>query len=227
MTTMTQEIETGVAQLNEPDDIRPRWRGFLHQVSFCVFVPLVVFLARDAHDGAARAAAIVYGVCLLSMLGVSALYHRFPWAEAGKRRMRRLDHSTILLSIAGGYTPFIVEGLSGATQKWAMAVIWSATLAGVLIRNLWLDCPRWISNVVYLTVGWIAVFLLPTFYRSLGPVVFGLVLGGGVLYSLGAVVYARKKPNPWPAHFGFHEIFHTFVVAAAGLHFAAAYIVLT
>jgi hemolysin III len=203
---------------------KPKLRGVFHQVAFFAFLPLLAVLVVRASGGGPRFAVVVYSFCLLAMLGVSALYHRGRWSPAWRLRFRRLDHSTILLAIAGTYTPVIGLGLassSGRARTVVLAVVWVGAVVGIAIRMLWLQAPPWLVAAVYIGVGWVAVLALPTIARAVGGGVFGLVLGGGVLYTVGAVAYATKRPNPWPSWFGYHEIFHTFVVVAAFLHYLA------
>jgi hemolysin III len=204
--------------------LKPKLRGVFHQVAFFAFLPLLVVLIARADGGGPRFAVCLYSFCLLAMLGVSALYHRGRWSPVWRVRFRRLDHSTILLAIAGTYTPVIGLGLSsssGRVRTVVLAVVWVGAVAGITVRMLWLNAPPWLVAAVYIGVGWAAVLALPTIARSVGGGVFGLVLGGGLLYTVGAVAYATKRPNPWPTWFGYHEIFHTFVVVAAFLHYLA------
>jgi hemolysin III len=204
---------------------KPKLRGVVHQISFFAFLPAFAALLMHAPSGRARLAVAVYAFGLLAMLGVSALYHRGDWGSETKRKLRRLDHSTILLAIAGTYTPIAGLGLHGRAAAVVVAVVWTGAVAGIAVRMLWIDAPRWLVAAVYLVVGWTAVAVLPKLAHDLGGRAFLLVLAGGLLYSAGAAAYATKRPEPAPGVFGFHEVFHTFVVAAAAAHFAAAWLV--
>lgn len=207
-------------------ELRPSMRGVLHQAAFFVFLPLLAWLVVVRPDGAgARVACGIYAVCLLAMLGVSALYHRGRWTAPVRRRLKRLDHSTILLAIAGTYTPVVGLGVQGGARTIVLVGVWAGALAGITIRMVWIDAPRPLVAAVYLVLGWSALFIVPTLARSMGATAFGLVAAGGLLYTAGAVAYATKRPNPVPAVFGFHEVFHACVVAAALCHFAAIAIV--
>jgi hemolysin III len=206
---------------------KPTLRGVLHQVSFFAFLPLLAALFPKAEATGERVAVGIYGLCLLAMLGASALYHRGKWTPTVRRRLRRLDHSTILLAIAGTYTPVVGIGLrSGTTRTLVLSAVWAGAVVGIAIRMLWLQAPSWSVAAVYIGVGWVAVGALPTLARAVGSTAFGLVLGGGVLYTVGATAFATKRPNPWPRVFGYHEVFHTFVVVAAALHYLAVLVLL-
>jgi len=153
-----------------------------------------------------------------AMLTTSALFHRVNWSPKARRRMRRADHSAIFLCIAGTYTA--VAGLSlPDTDAWIiLGIVWAASIIGIAMRFTWLDAPKWAVALPYIAVGWIAVGAVPEFFHYLGGVGFALMLAGGLLYTIGAIVYALRRPDPWPTVFGYHEIFHAFVVAAVVLH---------
>ena len=155
------------------------------------------------------------------MYATSAFYHRGHWTPAGRRRMRRLDHSMILVGIASTYTPVAAIGLSSTTAWALLSVVWGLAVLGAVVRNLWLGSPRWVTAALYIGVGWTAVAVLPDLWTRLGVATFVLLMVGGLVYSLGAVVYSLRRPDPWPAVFGYHEVFHALVVGA-GLVFYAA-----
>ncbi|HKY17032.1 MAG TPA: hemolysin III family protein, partial [Microthrixaceae bacterium] len=196
-------------------------RGWSHVLAFVASAALGGVMIGLAPGAQARTATIIYVLGLCTMLGVSSLYHRVRWGESGMAFMRRLDHSTIFLAIAGTYTPIAVLSLSGWQQPAVLVTVWAGTFLGIALQWLPLDVPRWLSTAVYAAVGWVAFIALPQLFTDLGPVGFGLVLGGGIAYTLGAVVYATKWPDPWPAVFGFHEVFHACTVVGAGMHLAA------
>jgi hemolysin III len=165
----------------------------------------------------------VYGACVTTMLGVSATYHSGRLSEPTLAWLKRVDHSTILLAIAGSYTGVTTLALHGTTRTALLTATWSVAAIGVLVRMFWLHAPYPVVAVVYLVVGWIALVDLPAFIDALTAAELTLVVVGGLLYTVGAVVYALHKPNPWPATFGYHEIFHALVVLAALAHYAAVF----
>src|SRR5581483_2948827 len=182
-----------------------------------------IVLARTT---GARAAGAVYVAGVTGMYATSAVYHRGNWSAPAKRRLRRLDHSMILVGIASTYTPVAGVGIGGTAGRVVVAVVWSLAAVGVLIRNLWLDAPSWLVAVVYIGVGWVAAAVMPLLWTHLGVVNFFLVVGGGCVYSLGAVVFSRHRPDPVPAVFGYHEVFHALVLVAGLLFYAAVWRVL-
>ncbi len=200
---------------------RPRLRGVFHQYAFFVALVAGLVLVILADSFRERLAMWVYAVALAAMFGVSALYHRVTWRSPRVRRwMRRLDHSTILLLIAGTYTPFAVLTFHGVLANAILVVVWSGAGAGLLLNLLWVDAPTWVTAAVFMALGWVGVVTVPELVDvGIAPAV--LVFVGGGLYSLGALAYALKRPNPRPAVFGYHEIFHLLVIAAAAIHFIA------
>jgi hemolysin III len=168
-----------------------------------------------------KVAVAIYTVGVTGMYATSAFYHRGHWTPAGRRRMRRLDHSMILVGIASTYTPVAAIGLSSTTAWALLSVVWGLAVLGAVVRNLWLGSPRWVTAALYIGVGWTAVAVLPDLWTRLGVATFVLLMVGGLVYSLGAVVYSLRRPDPWPAVFGYHEVFHALVVGA-GLVFYAA-----
>jgi hemolysin III len=217
----------GPATVSEVDPpLRPRLRGVIHRYASITFAVGIVGLVIAAGDGAAKGWVIVYGLCVTTMLGVSAVYHSGRLSERAVRVFKRIDHSTILLAIAGSYTAIIGLGLAGSSRALLLAVVWSLAIAGVAIRMAWLDAPYPLVAVIYVGVGW-AVLINPVAVVTELPVgVLLLVLLGGIFYSAGAAVYALHKPNPWPATFGYHEVFHTLVVLGVTCHFLAVVLLL-
>jgi hemolysin III len=199
---------------------RPRMRGVLHQYAFFVAIALGIALVVTAPGGKARVTASIYAFSVCALLGTSALYHRITWTRSARAWMRRLDHSMIFVLIAGTYTPFCVLVLSGTLGKAMLIAVWSGAAAGIVLNLVWLTPPRWVTAAVYIALGWVAVGSMPSLASRLGGVAVGLVMLGGVLYTTGAVIYARQRPNPSPTVFGYHEIFHALVVTAAATHFA-------
>lgn len=200
--------------------VKPRLRGVLHEYAFYISLACGAALVLTAGDGRARFAAAIYAGAVSALLGTSALYHRVTWRPSVRRWMRRLDHSMIFVLIAGTYTPVALLALRGALASTILIVLWLGALGGMVFKLLWIDAPKWLFAGVYVLLGLVtaAVFgELPAAIGWLGAA--GLALGG-LLYVVGAVVYASGRPNPWPRVFGYHEVFHTLVVAAAGLHYA-------
>ncbi len=201
---------------------RPRLRGVSHQWAFFVSVGLGAALVLTAPPGRAMLAAAVYAGSVVALFATSALYHRAAWRSPSVRRwMRRLDHSAIFLLIAGSYTPFALLAIRGTLGSVVLIVIWSGALAGVALKLAWIDAPRWLVALIYVGLGWVALAAAPTLVSSLGAAAVAMVAAGGVLYTAGAVVYARQRPDPAPAVFGYHEVFHALVAVAAAMQFAA------
>lgn len=201
--------------------VKPRLRGWLHAVMtpLCFLAGLVLIVLTPTVGG--RIAVAVYLISALMLFGNSAVYHRGTWQDTTHRLLRRFDHANIFVFIAGTYTPLAVQILHGRSRVALLALIWSAAVLGVAFRVLWLSAPRWLYTALYLLMGWAAVGWLAQFWTEGGPLVVALIVLGGLVYSLGAVVYARKRPDPSPKWFGFHEIFHSATVLAAACHFAA------
>jgi hemolysin III len=158
----------------------------------------------------------VYVLAMLIMFGVSALFHRVRWAAPAWRRMRRADHSAIFVGIAGTSTAVAGLALSGWSQALMLSLVWSGAVAGIVLRQVWLDAPQWAVAIPYVVVGWCSLIVAPQLYRALGGVGFALMLIAGFAYTVGALIYARKRPDPWPEVFGFHEVFHACTVIGAG-----------
>ena len=200
---------------------RPRLRGVFHQYAFFVAVVAGAVLVLVADSARARFAMVVYGGALSAMFGASAIYHRVPWRSLRVRAwMRRIDHSMIPLLIAGTYTPFALLAFDGRVADAILIAVWCGAAAGVVLNLVWVDAPTWVTAAVYLALGWVGVAALPELF-DVGVAPALLVLGGGALYTVGAVTYALRRPNPRPAVFGYHEIFHLFVIGAAVMHYVA------
>ncbi len=199
---------------------KPRMRGRLHEAAFFAAIPAGIVLIVIAPGPVARVGAVVYWIALLSQFGVSATYHLGRWSERAHERMRRLDHSTIFLLIAGTYTPFCLLALDGTASLLLLVAVWIGAAAGIATKLYRADLHV-LSGFLYIGLGWVAVFALPLLMRSLTTAEFVLLISGGVLYSLGALVLATKWPDPFPRTFGFHEIWHVATIAAAACLFAA------
>jgi hemolysin III len=202
-------------------DAIPRLRGLLHAHAAWVAGAAALVLIALAPTGTARLASLVYGVGLIALFSASALYHRWRGDPRWKPWLRRLDHSTIFVFIAASYTPVGLLVLDGTLQTVVLVSVWVGAAAGVTLSLAWISAPRWLVAGCYLLLGWVAVYALPELWREAGPEPFVLLAAGGGLYSLGAAVYAIRRPNLWPRTFGFHEVFHALVIAAALVHFIA------
>jgi hemolysin III len=203
------------------EDVIPRLRGLLHAHAAWVAAVAAIVLIALAPTGAARVAALIYGLGLIALFAVSALYHRWPGDPRWKPWLRRMDHSTIFVFIAASYTPVGLLVLDGTVQVVVLVSVWAGALAGVVMSLAWISAPRWLQALTYLLVGWVAVVALPQLADRAGVAPLVLLAVGGGLYSLGALVYALRRPDFWPRTYGFHEVFHTLVVAAAVVHFVA------
>ena len=203
----------------QPRLVKPRLRGVSHRWAFFASLFAGGALVRMAPGTRAVAAAMVYAVSVSALFGVSALYHEVTWSVPARRWMRRLDHSMIFLLIAGTYTPIGVLVLPGTLARVLLAVVWGGALLGVALNMIWIDAPKWFSAIVYIALGWVAVVAFPELLSQLGMTATGLIALGGVLYSAGAAVYALRRPDPVPAVFGYHEVFHALVIAAAVAHY--------
>ncbi len=202
--------------------VKPKLRGVIHEYAFPVSIVAGAILVIAASGGRERLAFAIYAVSLSALLGTSAVYHRVNWKRPSTRRwMRRLDHSMIFLLIAGTLTPFAVLVLEGTLASAVLIAVWAGAAAGIIVELIWTDSPRWVSVGVYVSVGWIGALAFPAIVVRAGAGAGLLIALGGVLYMVGAVIYARQRPDPNPAVFGYHEIFHVLVVAAAASHFAA------
>jgi hemolysin III len=202
--------------------VKPKLRGASHEWAFFVSLVLGAALIVAAKTPKATLAVAIYAVSLSALLGTSALYHRVNWKRPQARRwMRRLDHSMIFFLIAGTYTPFALLVLDGALADVILVVVWAGAIAGAVVETIWIDHPKWVAALIYMSMGWVAVVAFPGLWNEMGVAGTLLVAAGGLLYTAGAVVYATQRPNPNPRVFGYHEVFHALVIAAAAAHFAA------
>lgn len=205
---------------------RPRLRGVVHQCAFTAAFAAGVVLVALAEAGRAQVAAWLYASTLVLMLGASALYHRARWTSPFVRAwLRRLDHSAIFLFIAGTYTPFALLALHGTLGSILLGVVWAGAITGLLLKLVWVDAPAWLATLAYVGLGWVGVVVLPELFSSVSVGVFVLVLVGGGLYTLGALTYVLRRPDPAPAVFGYHEVFHVLVTAAATVQYVAVSLV--
>jgi hemolysin III len=205
-------------------DVKPTWRGWIHAVTFPVAIVAGIVLITLAEGSAAKWSCAVFMVTSMLLFGNSALYHRFDWGPKTKATLKRIDHANIVLLIAGTYTPIAVLGLPTDQAALLLSLVWGGAILAILFRVFWIGAPRWLYVAIYLLLGWAAVMYLPQLWQASIPMVI-LVAIGGLLYTGGAIVYAMKRPNPWPGHFGFHEIFHVCTVLAFLCHWTACLII--
>jgi hemolysin III len=204
----------------KPNLPKPRLRGVTHQWAFFVSLAAGAGLVVAADGGTARLAVAIYAFSVAALFGTSALYHRITWASKRARNwMRRLDHSMIFVLIAGTYTPFALLVLDGALSTVVLIVVWAGAAGGIVLKLLWVDAPKPLMAVIYVLLGWVALAAFPDLLDELGITGSILVAAGGVLYTLGAVVYALRRPDPVPTVFGYHEVFHALVILAATLQY--------
>jgi hemolysin III len=202
--------------------VKPKFRGVSHEWSFFLCLGLGVSLLIIADTPRKLLAVGIYSLTLCALFGTSALYHRVTWKTSRARMlMRRLDHSMIFLLIAGTVTPFCLLTIEGTWATAILIAVWTGAVLGIIIELIWTSSPKWVSVLIYLAVGWIGALTFPLIIGSAGIGAGLLIAIGGILYTVGAVVYATQRPDPNPTYFGYHEVFHVFVIGAAGTHFAA------
>ncbi|HWS50002.1 MAG TPA: hemolysin III family protein [Microbacterium sp.] len=212
------------AQHDASVEMRPTWRGWIHAGVFPIALVAGVVLILVADGGAAKWSAAVFMTTSLLLFGNSALYHRFDWGPRTRVVLKRIDHANILLLIAGTYTPIATLALPPGKGTLLLVVVWAGTLLGILFRVFWIDAPRWLYVALYLALGWAAVMYMADLLAA-NVAMMILVIVGGLLYTGGAIVYAMKRPNPWPGRFGFHEIFHVCTVLAFLCHWTACLLI--
>jgi hemolysin III len=214
---LEDRIEHGLESVR--DIIKPKLRGWLHAGTFPLSVLLGAILVILAPSEKARISAAIFAATASLLFGVSALYHRGHWSPRAAGVLKRMDHANIFLIIAGTYTPFSVLLLPSGPARTLLWIVWTGALLGVAFRVLWVGAPRWLYVPVYMALGWVAVGYLPEFWTGGGAAVVVLVLVGGAFYTIGAVIYGVRRPNPSPRWFGFHEVFHAFTVLAFLAHY--------
>ncbi|HRN29981.1 MAG TPA: hemolysin III family protein [Terrimesophilobacter sp.] len=207
-----------------PLDVKPSWRGWIHAGTFPVAIALGVILIVLADGLAAKLSSAVFMASSLLLFGMSALYHRFNWGETTKKLLKRIDHANIFLLIAGSYTPISVLCLPQDKAIILLSLVWGGALLGIGFRVFWIGAPRWLYVPLYVLLGWAAVMFIVDFFNANWVTMTLIIIGGG-LYTLGALVYGLKRPNPFPGAFGFHEIFHTFTLLAFLCHWTGIFLV--
>lgn len=212
------------ASPEHPADVKPTWRGWIHAATFPITIVAGIVLIALAEGTAAKWASAVFVATSMLLFGLSALYHRFNWNPRTKVILKRIDHANIFLLIAGTYTPLAVLALPPDKGWLLLGIVWGGALVGIAFRVFWIGAPRWLYVLLYLLLGWAAVMYLGDLLEA-SVAMMVLVIVGGLLYTVGAIVYGLKRPNPWPGHFGFHEIFHVCTVLAFMCHWAATLLI--
>lgn len=207
--------------------LRPRFRGILHAISAPLAATLGVVLVLLSQTARERTSVIVFAASLTGLFAMSAVYHRGHWRPGVKAWLQRLDHSMIFVLIAGTYTPFCLLVLAGSTSWIVLSIVWGGAIIGVVARLTWANAPRALFVPLYLALGWVAIAVAPALAAGASTATNVLLVAGGVLYSVGAIVFATRRPDPFPQAFGFHEVFHALTIAAASCHAAAIILVLT
>ena len=205
-------------------EIKPTWRGWLHAGTFPVAIAAGIVLIAVAQGAAAKWAAAVFMITSMLLFGASAVYHRFTWGPTAKAVLKRIDHANIFLLIAGTYTPLAVLALPPSQGTLLLVLVWAGALLGIGFRVFWIDAPRWLYVPLYVALGWAAVMYIVDLFAA-DAAMMVLVIVGGILYTIGAVIYGMKRPNPFPGRFGFHEIFHTLTVLAFLCHWTAVLLI--
>ena len=205
-------------------DIKPTWRGWIHAATFPVAIAAGIVLISLAQGAPAKWASAVFMLTSMLLFGNSALYHRFNWRPRTKIILKRIDHANIFLLIAGTYTPLAILALPPSKGILLLSLVWAGALIGIGFRVFWITAPRWLYVPIYLALGWAAIMYIGDLLAASVPMMV-LVLVGGLLYTVGAIIYGLKKPNPWPGVFGFHEIFHTLTVLAFLCHWTATLLI--
>ena len=230
--TVDEDTDTDIPNLPLLDDekafgdIKPTWRGWIHAGTFPVAIALGIVLIVLADGLAAKVSSSVFVLSSLLLFGVSALYHRFNWSERTRKLLKRLDHANIFLLIAGSYTPITVLALPQDKAILLLSLAWGGALLGIGFRVFWLSAPRWLYVPLYVLLGWAAVMFIVDFFTANAAMMI-LIIAGGLCYTVGAVIYGLKRPNPVPGKFGFHEVFHTLTLLAFLCHWTAILLVAT
>jgi hemolysin III len=199
---------------------KPRWRGRIHQGAFFASIPAGIVLVALSQGAPAHVAAACFALSLAALFGTSALYHRGDWTPRARRVLQRADHAMIFVLIAGSYTPITLLAMRPAWGITLLAVVWTIAVVGMTLALAHFGVLRRIGGFLYIGLGWLVIVAMPVIVRSLGPAELALMFGGGVLYTLGALGLARRRPDPRPTVFGYHEVWHVMTVLAATCHFA-------
>jgi hemolysin III len=221
------ELGAAAALATVVAELKPRLRGWLHAYAAAVSIAsgaVLVGMAAALRGGPAGATTSVYAATVTLLFGTSALYHRIDWGPRGHALMKRLDHSMIFVFIAGTYTPIAALTLPRSSAVLVLVAVWTGAVFGVVLQSAWPSAPRWLSVPCYIALGWVAVFVLPQLLRNAGVAALVLIAVGGIVYTIGGIVYGLKRPNPLPGVFGFHEVFHLCTLVAAVCHYVAIWL---
>lgn len=208
-------------------ELKPRLRGWLHAYAAAISIAsgvALVAVAAAMRGGPAGSTTAIYAATVTLLFGTSALYHRINWGPRGHALMKRLDHSMIFVFIAGTYTPIAVLTLPRSSAAAVLIAVWTGAIFGVLLQSVWPSAPAWLSVPCYIALGWVAVFVMPQLLHNAGVAALVLIAAGGVVYTIGGIVYGLKRPNPLPDVFGFHEVFHLCTLVAAVCHYVAIWL---
>lgn len=216
MPTVLDEVPGDVVR-----QLKPKLRGWMHAAMAPLALAAGIVLVALAPTVAGAVGGAVFLAASVLLFGTSGIYHRFYWGARGEAVLRRMDHANIFVFIAATYTPLALLLLHGSSRVTLLVMIWTSALGGLLFRLFWLSAPRWLYTTLYLLMAWAAAGWMGAFYRSGGPAIVALILAGGACYTVGAVVYGRKRPDPWPRWFGFHEIFHACTIGGFVCHYIA------
>lgn len=203
---------------------KPRLRGWIHSFTAPLAFANGLCMVILADDAGARAACAVFLICSLLLFGGSGIYHIGPWKPQVKSILRRIDHSNVFLLIAGTYTPLSVLLLDGHSEKIVLGIVWTGAIFGSLFHIFWITAPRWLYVPLYIALGWVAIWFLPEFWHNGNPAIVWLLIAGGIAYTVGAIFYGLRWPNPWPKWFGFHEFFHSGTVIGYACHSVAIWL---
>jgi hemolysin III len=214
---MVEPMEAAIGQTPG----KPRLRGVLHQIAFFAALAVAPLLIVGADGDRGRFAAAVFAGSVVACFGASALYHRVTWTPRARLWMRRVDHAGVYLLIAGTYTPVSLFALYGNWQLVVLTVVWAGAVAAIILKFAWVAAPKWLAAAIGLALGWVAVVALPQLVSHLDPVAVALLVAGGLIYTAGAVVYARRRPDPVPEVFGYHELFHALTILAVTCQYVA------
>ena len=208
-------------------ELKPRLRGWLHAYAAAISIAsgvVLVAVAASFRGGSAGATTGIYAATVTLLFGTSALYHRVNWGPRAHTVMKRLDHSMIFVFIAGTYTPIAVLTLPRSSAAAVLIAVWTGAIFGVLLQSLWPSAPRWLAVPCYIALGWVALFVMPQLLQNAGVAALVLIAAGGIVYTIGGIVYGLKRPNPLPGVFGFHEVFHLCTLVAAVCHYVAIWL---
>lgn len=205
-------------------EVKPTWRGWIHAGTFPVAIALGIILIVLAHGVPAKVSSAVFVLSSLMLFGISALYHRFNWSDRNRKLLKRFDHANIFLLIAGSYTPITVLSLPHDRATLLLILVWSGALLGIGFRVFWISAPRWLYVPLYVLLGWAAMMFIVDLFKANAAMMI-LIIAGGLCYTVGAVIYGLKRPNPFPGKFGFHEIFHTLTLLAFLCHWTGILLV--